>query len=150
MGIWSSVELFFGHLCAEQGWEQEDLWVKETCLKGLRESISPMPMQPRFSKMPFASKTPCGLQDQACSCPSSFLSVLASEVSTGSCLAPVGRGEWDSLPKRGCHKQFGNLVVNIQHGFVLQCPSYRVEEPAALAELQKNEWDPIVAWAEKR
>uniref|UniRef100_A0A8D0ES98 ATP synthase mitochondrial F1 complex assembly factor 2 n=1 Tax=Strix occidentalis caurina TaxID=311401 RepID=A0A8D0ES98_STROC len=27
---------------------------------------------------------------------------------------------------------------------------YRVEEPAALAELQKNEWDPIVAWAEKR
>ncbi|XP_047921288.1 ATP synthase mitochondrial F1 complex assembly factor 2 isoform X1 [Anser cygnoides] len=28
--------------------------------------------------------------------------------------------------------------------------SYRVEEPAALAELQKNEWDPIVAWAEKR
>ncbi|XP_035747347.1 ATP synthase mitochondrial F1 complex assembly factor 2 [Egretta garzetta] len=27
---------------------------------------------------------------------------------------------------------------------------YRVEEPAALAELQKNEWDPVVAWAEKR
>ncbi|XP_021267740.1 ATP synthase mitochondrial F1 complex assembly factor 2 isoform X2 [Numida meleagris] len=27
---------------------------------------------------------------------------------------------------------------------------YRVEEPAALAELQKKEWDPIVAWAEKR
>ncbi|XP_054036254.1 ATP synthase mitochondrial F1 complex assembly factor 2 isoform X1 [Dryobates pubescens] len=27
---------------------------------------------------------------------------------------------------------------------------YRVEEPPALAELQKNEWDPIVAWAEKR
>lgn len=25
-----------------------------------------------------------------------------------------------------------------------------MEEPAALAELQKNEWDPIVAWAEKR
>lgn len=35
-------------------------------------------------------------------------------------------------------------------GFVVQCPSYRVEEPAALAELQKKEWDPIVAWAEKR
>ncbi|OXB68768.1 UNVERIFIED_CONTAM: hypothetical protein H355_015114 [Colinus virginianus] len=27
---------------------------------------------------------------------------------------------------------------------------YRVEEPAALAELQKKEWDPIVTWAEKR
>ncbi|NXA04199.1 ATPF2 factor, partial [Sapayoa aenigma] len=27
---------------------------------------------------------------------------------------------------------------------------YRVEEPPALAELQKNEWDPLVAWAEKR
>uniref|UniRef100_A0A8C6NB53 ATP synthase mitochondrial F1 complex assembly factor 2 n=1 Tax=Melopsittacus undulatus TaxID=13146 RepID=A0A8C6NB53_MELUD len=27
---------------------------------------------------------------------------------------------------------------------------YRVEEPPALAELQKNEWDPIVAWAEER
>ncbi|TRZ17113.1 hypothetical protein HGM15179_010012 [Zosterops borbonicus] len=27
---------------------------------------------------------------------------------------------------------------------------YRVEEPAALAELQKNEWDPVVSWAEKR
>uniref|UniRef100_A0A8C8S9C3 ATP synthase mitochondrial F1 complex assembly factor 2 n=1 Tax=Pelusios castaneus TaxID=367368 RepID=A0A8C8S9C3_9SAUR len=27
---------------------------------------------------------------------------------------------------------------------------YRVEEPAALVELQKNEWDPIVEWAEKR
>ncbi|RMC17593.1 hypothetical protein DUI87_05257 [Hirundo rustica rustica] len=27
---------------------------------------------------------------------------------------------------------------------------YRVEEPPALAELQKNEWDPVVTWAEKR
>ncbi|KAM4892184.1 ATP synthase mitochondrial F1 complex assembly factor 2 isoform 2-T2 [Sylvia borin] len=26
---------------------------------------------------------------------------------------------------------------------------YRVEEPPALAELQKNEWDPVVSWAEK-
>ncbi|XP_015264789.1 PREDICTED: ATP synthase mitochondrial F1 complex assembly factor 2 [Gekko japonicus] len=27
---------------------------------------------------------------------------------------------------------------------------YRVEEPPALVELQKNEWDPVIAWAEKR
>ncbi|VCW67221.1 unnamed protein product, partial [Gulo gulo] len=27
---------------------------------------------------------------------------------------------------------------------------YRVEEPATLVELQKNEWDPIIEWAEKR
>ncbi|XP_028912234.1 ATP synthase mitochondrial F1 complex assembly factor 2 isoform X1 [Ornithorhynchus anatinus] len=27
---------------------------------------------------------------------------------------------------------------------------YRVEEPETLVELQKNEWDPIVEWAEKR
>ncbi|XP_077019517.1 ATP synthase mitochondrial F1 complex assembly factor 2 isoform X3 [Tamandua tetradactyla] len=27
---------------------------------------------------------------------------------------------------------------------------YRVEEPETLVELQKNEWDPVVAWAEKR
>ncbi|XP_045680632.1 ATP synthase mitochondrial F1 complex assembly factor 2 isoform X2 [Phyllostomus hastatus] len=27
---------------------------------------------------------------------------------------------------------------------------YRVEEPETLVELQKNEWDPIIAWAEKR
>ncbi|XP_028562201.2 ATP synthase mitochondrial F1 complex assembly factor 2 [Podarcis muralis] len=27
---------------------------------------------------------------------------------------------------------------------------YRVEEPPALVELQKNEWDPIIEWAEKR
>jgi len=53
------------------------------------------------------------------------------------------------VPQPG-REQSGSLGVNIQSGFVLQCPSYRVEEPAALAELQKNEWDPIVAWAEKR
>ncbi|KAH0632042.1 hypothetical protein JD844_020066 [Phrynosoma platyrhinos] len=28
--------------------------------------------------------------------------------------------------------------------------SYRVEEPPALVELQKNEWDPVIEWAEKR
>ncbi|KAI6076555.1 ATP synthase mitochondrial F1 complex assembly factor 2 [Aix galericulata] len=46
----------------------------------------------------------------------------------------------------------GGLVFlpDTQRGFAVPCPSYRVEEPAALAELQKNEWDPIVAWAEKR
>ncbi|XP_017522196.1 ATP synthase mitochondrial F1 complex assembly factor 2 isoform X2 [Manis javanica] len=27
---------------------------------------------------------------------------------------------------------------------------YRVEEPETLVELQKNEWDPIIAWAEER
>lgn len=27
---------------------------------------------------------------------------------------------------------------------------YRVEEPETLVELQKNEWDPIIEWAEKR
>ncbi|XP_054851490.1 ATP synthase mitochondrial F1 complex assembly factor 2 [Eublepharis macularius] len=27
---------------------------------------------------------------------------------------------------------------------------YRMEEPPALVELQKNEWDPVVVWAEKR
>ncbi|XP_061455349.1 ATP synthase mitochondrial F1 complex assembly factor 2 [Rhineura floridana] len=27
---------------------------------------------------------------------------------------------------------------------------YRVEEPPALVELQQNEWDPIIEWAEKR
>ncbi|XP_066496758.1 ATP synthase mitochondrial F1 complex assembly factor 2 [Tiliqua scincoides] len=27
---------------------------------------------------------------------------------------------------------------------------YRVEEPPALVELQKNEWDPIIEWAEQR
>ncbi|XP_007425134.1 ATP synthase mitochondrial F1 complex assembly factor 2, partial [Python bivittatus] len=27
---------------------------------------------------------------------------------------------------------------------------YRVEEPPALVELQKNEWDPVIEWAEKR
>nr|XP_056722453.1 ATP synthase mitochondrial F1 complex assembly factor 2 [Euleptes europaea] len=27
---------------------------------------------------------------------------------------------------------------------------YRLEEPPALVELQKNEWDPLVVWAEKR
>ncbi|EMP33086.1 ATP synthase mitochondrial F1 complex assembly factor 2 [Chelonia mydas] len=27
---------------------------------------------------------------------------------------------------------------------------YRVEEPAGLVELQKNEWDPMIEWAEKR
>ncbi|KAF6092406.1 ATP synthase mitochondrial F1 complex assembly factor 2 [Phyllostomus discolor] len=27
---------------------------------------------------------------------------------------------------------------------------YRVEEPETLVELQKNEWDPIITWAEKR
>ncbi|KAJ6655952.1 hypothetical protein lerEdw1_004537 [Lerista edwardsae] len=27
---------------------------------------------------------------------------------------------------------------------------YRVEEPPALVELQKNEWDPVVEWAEQR
>ncbi|XP_075755857.1 ATP synthase mitochondrial F1 complex assembly factor 2 isoform X2 [Pelodiscus sinensis] len=27
---------------------------------------------------------------------------------------------------------------------------YRVEEPTALVELQKNEWDPMIEWAEKR
>ncbi|XP_060116625.1 ATP synthase mitochondrial F1 complex assembly factor 2-like [Heteronotia binoei] len=27
---------------------------------------------------------------------------------------------------------------------------YRVEEPPALVELQKNEWDPVIMWAEKR
>ncbi|XP_045841740.1 ATP synthase mitochondrial F1 complex assembly factor 2 isoform X3 [Meles meles] len=26
---------------------------------------------------------------------------------------------------------------------------YRVEEPATLVELQKNEWDPVIEWAEK-
>lgn len=40
--------------------------------------------------------------------------------------------------------------MNTHCGSVLQWPSYRVEEPPALAELQKNEWDPIVAWAEER
>ncbi|KAG8433347.1 hypothetical protein GDO86_017578 [Hymenochirus boettgeri] len=27
---------------------------------------------------------------------------------------------------------------------------YRVEEPPGLVELQKNEWDPVIGWAEKR
>ncbi|XP_054545782.1 ATP synthase mitochondrial F1 complex assembly factor 2 isoform X2 [Talpa occidentalis] len=27
---------------------------------------------------------------------------------------------------------------------------YRVEEPETLVELQKNEWDPVIEWAEKR
>nr|XP_042709018.1 ATP synthase mitochondrial F1 complex assembly factor 2 isoform X2 [Chrysemys picta bellii] len=27
---------------------------------------------------------------------------------------------------------------------------YKVEEPAGLVELQKNEWDPMIEWAEKR
>lgn len=27
---------------------------------------------------------------------------------------------------------------------------YRVEEPPALVELQKNEWDPVIDWAERR
>lgn len=42
------------------------------------------------------------------------------------------------------------FLPDTQRGFAVPCPSYRVEEPAALAELQRNEWDPIVAWAEKR
>ncbi|XP_068764481.1 ATP synthase mitochondrial F1 complex assembly factor 2 isoform X2 [Struthio camelus] len=53
------------------------------------------------------------------------------------------------VPQPG-RERSDSLQVKIQCGFILQCPSYRVEEPAALAELQKNEWDPIVAWAEKR
>lgn len=28
--------------------------------------------------------------------------------------------------------------------------SYRVEEPLALVELQKNEWDPVLRWIENR
>lgn len=42
------------------------------------------------------------------------------------------------------------FLPDTQRGFAVPCPSYRVEEPSALAELQKNEWDPIIAWAEKR
>lgn len=28
--------------------------------------------------------------------------------------------------------------------------SYRVDEPYGLVELQKNEWDPVLQWTEKR
>uniref|UniRef100_A0A6I8SUF7 ATP synthase mitochondrial F1 complex assembly factor 2 n=1 Tax=Xenopus tropicalis TaxID=8364 RepID=A0A6I8SUF7_XENTR len=33
---------------------------------------------------------------------------------------------------------------------LLPCIHYRVEEPPGLVELQRNEWDPVIEWAEKR
>lgn len=39
-----------------------------------------------------------------------------------------------------------DLHVN---GVYVLC-SYRVEEPFALVELQKNEWDPVLHWIENR
>ena len=33
---------------------------------------------------------------------------------------------------------------------LLHLISYRVEEPETLVELQRNEWDPVISWAERR
>lgn len=70
-----------------------------------------------------------------------------------------GKGEGTVPARCSCYHGVGKgpgvcgglgFLPDTQRGFAVPCPSYCVEEPAALAELQKNEWDPIVAWAEKR
>nr|KAF6398666.1 ATP synthase mitochondrial F1 complex assembly factor 2 [Molossus molossus] len=69
------------------------------------------------------------------------------------CSKALGGGLQPQLPPQMCPTVplgVGHLQFPLLGAVLAARGSYRVEEPETLVELQKNEWDPILEWAERR